>query len=76
MKRQAVGFCDGCRQVFDDIQPQGRQAQWIDAHAYLMKYGFHWDDLDRIDDACPSCARVFQAAERQPSAVGKKAQLS
>jgi hypothetical protein len=36
----------------------------MDAHAYLTKYGFHWEDLDQTDDACPSCARVFAIARR------------
>jgi len=30
------------------------------------------EDLDRIDDACPSCARLFKAAQQHPSAVDKK----
>lgn len=72
MKRQPVRFCDGCGQMFDAIQPQGGQAQWIEARAYLMKYGLHWDDLDRIDDACPSCARVFQAAAHHAEASRKE----
>lgn len=72
MKHLAVRFCDGCGQMFDDIQPDDGQAQWIDARTYLMKYGLHWDDLDRIDDACPSCARVFQAAALHAGASGKE----
>lgn len=70
MKRQTVRFCDGCGQVFDDIQPEGGQGQWIEARVYPMKYGFYWDDLDRIDDVCPPCARVCQAAAHHPSAAG------
>ena len=58
-------FCGGCGQVCDEIQPEGGQPQWMDAHAYLMKYGFHWEDLDRTDDACPPCARVFAVARRR-----------
>lgn len=71
MKRQQVRFCDGCGQMFDDIQPEGGQAHWIEARAYLMKYGMHWDDIERTDDACPACARVFQAAACHPPAEGK-----
>lgn len=59
--------------MLDDVQPEDGQAQWIDAHAHLMKYGLLWDDLDRIDDVCPSCARVCQAATHHPPAAGKEA---
>ena len=76
MKRKTVRFCDGCGHVFDDIQPEGGQGQWIEARVYLMKYGFHWEDLDRIDDVCPPCARVCQATERHPSAAGMKRHVS
>ncbi|MDP3090550.1 MAG: hypothetical protein Q8N04_07735 [Nitrospira sp.] len=72
MRRPAVRLCDGCGQMFDDVQPEGGQAPWIDAHAYLMKYGLHWDDLDRVDDACPPCARLFQASAHHPPADGKE----
>jgi rubredoxin len=58
-------LCVGCGRVFDEIQPKDRQPQWMDAHAYLTKYGFHWEDLDRTDDACPLCARVFAIARRR-----------
>lgn len=64
MKPIPVRFCVGCGYVCDDIQPEGGQAQWIDAHRYLTKYGFHWDDLDRTDEACPSCARVLACTRR------------
>ena len=59
MKHIQLRFCAGCGQVFDEIQPKDGQPQWMDVHAYLTKYGFHWEDLDRMDDACPPCARVF-----------------
>ena len=59
MRHIQLRFCAGCGQVFDEIQPKDGQPQWMDAHAYLTKYGFHWEDLDRMDDACPPCARVF-----------------
>lgn len=62
--------------MLDDIQPEGGEARWIDAHMYLMKYGFRWEDLDRIDDACPSCLRLFNAAQRHPSADDEKTQKS
>ena len=64
MKDIAVRFCVGCGYFCDAIQPERGQAQWIDAHAYLKKYRLHWDDLDRIDDACPPCARVLACAGR------------
>ncbi|MDP3090549.1 MAG: hypothetical protein Q8N04_07730 [Nitrospira sp.] len=60
----SVRFCVGCGYFCDAIQPEGEQAPWIDAHAYLMKYGLHWDDLDRVDDTCPPCARVLACARR------------
>ncbi len=62
MRHIQLRICAGCGRVFDEIQPQDGQPRWMDAHAYLMKYGFHWEDLDRMDDACPPCARVFAIA--------------
>ncbi len=70
MKQQAVQFCEGCGQMFDDIQPEGGEARWIEAHAYLMKYGFHWDDLERLNGVCSPCARVFYTAAPLPSGSG------
>ena len=70
MKQHAVRFCEGCGQMFDDIQPEGGEARWIEAHAYLMKYGFHWDDLDRLHGVCSPCARVVHAAAQRPSGSG------
>jgi len=64
MKHIAVRFCVGCGYFCDAIHPAGGQTHWIDAHAYFMKYGLHWEDLDRIDDACPACARVLACARR------------
>ena len=32
-------LCVGCGRVFDEIQPKDGQPQWMDAHAYLTKYG-------------------------------------
>ena len=57
-------FCVGCGYLCDEIHPEGGHAQWMDAHRYLTKYGFHWDDLDRDDDACPFCARVLACARQ------------
>lgn len=70
MKRQAVHFCMGCGQVLDELQPDAGQTQWVDAHRYLMKYGFHWDDLDLIGEPCPPCARVIRAAAPRPPTGG------
>ena len=62
MRHIPLRFCAGCGHVFDEIQPKGGEPQWMDAHEYLTKYGFHWEDLDRTNDACPPCARVFAIA--------------
>ena len=64
MKYPSVRFCVGCGYVCDEIRPAGGQSQWIDAHSFVMKYGFRWEDLGRIDDACPPCSRVFAYARR------------
>lgn len=64
MKPFPVRFCVGCGYLCDEPQPESGNAQWIDAHRFLMKYGYHWDDLDRTDDACPGCARLFAIAGR------------
>ena len=66
MKPIFVCFCVGCGQVCDKIQPEDEQPRWIDAHTYVTKYGFRWETLDRSDEVCPPCARVFQAAARHP----------
>ena len=57
MKQHVVWLCNGCGHVFDDIQPEGGEAHWIESRAYLLNYGFQWDDLDFIHDTCPPCAR-------------------
>ena len=62
MKPILVCFCGGCGQVCDEIEPEMGQPLWIDAHTYVTKYGFRWENLDRSDEVCPACARVFQAA--------------
>jgi hypothetical protein len=64
LKPISLRFCVGCGRLCDEIQPEGGQPQWMDAHAYLTKYGFHWEDLDRTDDACPPCTRVLALARR------------
>ena len=64
MKQISVRFCVGCGYICDKIQPEGDQPQWMNAHTYLMKHGLRWEDLDRIDDACPPCARVLACARR------------
>jgi hypothetical protein len=70
MKPILVSFCVGCGQVCDEIEPEMGQPLWIDAHRYVTKYGFRWENLDRSDEVCPACARVFQAAVRHPSEAG------
>jgi hypothetical protein len=64
MNAISVRFCVGCGYLCDEIHPEGRQPLWIDGHTYVMKYGVRWSDLDRRDDACPNCARVFAIAQR------------
>lgn len=64
MKHIAVRFCVECGYFCDAIQPERGKTQWIDAHAYLIKYGLRWEDLDRTDDACQPCARVLACATR------------
>lgn len=67
MKPIPVRFCVGCGYLCDEIEPGYGQTQWMDAHRYLTKYGLLWGDLDRTDNACPPCSRVFQAAAHQTS---------
>jgi len=69
MKPILVPFCVGCGQVSDRTQPEDGQPRWINAHTYVIKYGLRWENLDRSDEVCPACARVFQAAVRHPSAA-------
>jgi hypothetical protein len=57
-------ICAGCGYFCDEIHPEGGQPLWIDGHTYVMKYGVCWSDLDRRDNACPNCARVFAIAQR------------
>ena len=69
-----VRFCVGCGYLCDDILPEGGQAQWMDAHQYLTKYRLYWSLLDRIEDACPHCARVLACANRRaPTETAKAA---
>ena len=60
MQQHVIWLCDGCRQIFDDLQPEGGEAHWVPAHAFLLTYRFQWDELDIIHDTCPSCARHGQ----------------
>lgn len=62
MKPFPVRFCVGCGYVCDEIRPEGGQPLWTDGHRYVMKYGVRWKDLDRKNDACPACARLFAIA--------------
>ena len=73
MTRRAIRFCDGCGQFLDEIQPDGGEDCWIEAHVYLMKYSLSWNDINLIDDICPPCAHVIRAAEihRPRSGIGK-----
>ena len=63
MTRQAVRFCDGCGQFLDEIQPHNGEDCWIEAHAYLLKYGLRWHDINLMDELCPSCVHVISATE-------------
>jgi hypothetical protein len=58
MPRRTVRLCDEDEGMLDDVRPEGGKANWIDAQAYLVQYGFHQDEPDRIDDACQPCAPV------------------
>jgi len=64
MKQISVRFCMGCGYVCDGIQAEGEQPRWIDAHTFMLKHALQWEDLDRIDGACPPCARVLACARR------------
>lgn len=69
-----VRFCVGCGYLCDEILPEGGQARWMDAHGYLTKYRLYWNALDRIEDACPHCARVLACAHhRAPAATAETA---
>jgi len=71
-----VRFCVGCGYLCDDILPEGGQAQWMDAHQYLTKYRLYWSLLDRIEDACPSCARVLACGYHRTATEGATAASS
>ncbi|NJN36210.1 MAG: hypothetical protein HC794_03070 [Nitrospiraceae bacterium] len=46
----------------------------MDAHQYLTKYRLYWNALNRIEDACPHCARVLaRAHHRAPTETTKAA---
>ena len=64
MTPSSVRFCIGCGYVCDEIFPAGPLAQWMDGHRFVTKYGVRWDELTRVDDVCPPCARVFAIARR------------
>lgn len=68
-----VRFCVGCGYLCDESGPESEQAQWIDAHSYLTKYRLHWSALNRIEDACPHCARVMACGHHRSSAQGTQA---
>ena len=73
IKSIPVRFCVGCGYLCDEICPEGGHAQWMDAHQYLTKYRLYWSLLDRIEDACPHCARVLACANRRTPAETTKA---
>lgn len=66
-----VRFCMGCGYLCDEIQLEGGETQWLEAHCYLQKYGLTWNMLDRREDICPACARVLACGRRgdRPHAV-------
>jgi len=62
-----VRFCVGCGYLCDEIDPEGGETQWMDAHQYVTKYQLRWSALDRIDDTCPQCARVLACGYHRAS---------
>ena len=62
-----VRFCVGCGYLCDEIDPEGGETQWMDAHQYLAKYRLYWGLLARIEDACPHCARVLACGYHRAS---------
>jgi hypothetical protein len=60
-----VRFCVGCGYLCDEIQPDNGQAHWVEACQYLKRNGVTWNELDRRDDVCPACARVFACGRRR-----------
>ena len=64
MTVRAVHFCVGCGYVRDELSSESALAEWIEGHRFVAKHGVRWEELSRIDDVCPSCARVLAIASR------------
>lgn len=67
MNQQPVAFCSGCGKILDEIQPANPPSQWIEARAFLVKYGFTWDDLRLQHNFCPECRKVATAIKPDTS---------
>lgn len=65
MNGPAVHFCVGCGYVRDEICSGSASAQWIEGSKFVANHAVPWEDLTRVDDVCPSCARVFAIASRR-----------
>lgn len=64
MTRSTVRFCLGCGYLCDATTSDRGLETWMEAQRYLTKCDIRWEDLDRIEDACPACARVFAIARK------------
>ncbi|WP_455376944.1 hypothetical protein [Petrachloros mirabilis] len=64
MTPSSVRFCVGCGYVCDEVSPENTSAQWMEGHGFVTKYGLRWEELARVDDVCPACARVFAIARQ------------
>lgn len=62
MTRHTVRFCLGCGYLCDATASDHSSQEWTEAHRYLTRHGIRWEELDRMEDACPFCARVFAIA--------------
>lgn len=62
MKQQSAHFCSGCGKILDEIQPADHPTPWVEARAFLLKYGFTWDDLDLQQSFCPGCRKVIETS--------------
>jgi hypothetical protein len=68
-KKNPVPFCVGCGYLCDKIDPEDVQSPWVEAQRYLHKYRLTWIELDRNDEFCPACARVFASAHCRSNAT-------
>lgn len=71
----SVRFCVGCGYVCDEIFSVGPLVQWMDGHRFVTKYGLRWEELVRMDDVCPPCARVFAIARQGTIELSLRAEL-